>query len=550
MITTLAIKNYALIEDIRVEFKRGLTIITGETGAGKSILLGALGLVLGKRADSKVVRNTEKKCVIEAEFDVRKYQLELLFSENDLDFEPHTILRREILPSGKSRAFVNDTPVTLQQMQLLGERLIDVHAQNDKHTLTTESFQIDVIDALAGNQELRVEYSAQRNDYKRKVDELDRLRMEKEQAAKELDYHNFLYSELNEANLSTLDQPLLEEAYEKLNNVEEIQEALSQVAQLLQEETSGTLATATNARTLLNSIRDFSKQYGSFWERLNSVIIELADLNEEIVNATEQLEPDPRLLAEVNEKLQRLQALQQKHAVASVKELMTIEEELGEKIERSSNIETHIDALVHEAEVAKERTSELAIRLNEKRRKAIPTLKQKLENILQELGLPNAQFRFELDDTGEFRKHGNAVLELLFTANKGAQLAPLGKVASGGEMSRIMLAVKAVLAEYKQLPTLIFDEIDSGISGEIGHKMAEIMSAMSEHMQLLSITHLPQIAAKGDNHKRVFKVDREEVTQTMIKDLNEEERVIEIAQMIGGSSVSDSAIAHAKQLLN
>ncbi|MBT8255058.1 MAG: DNA repair protein RecN, partial [Bacteroidia bacterium] len=222
----------------------------------------------------------------------------------------------------------------------------------------------------------------------------------------------------------------------------------------------------------------------------------------------------------------------------------------GEKIERSSNIETHIDALVHEAEVAKERTSELAIRLNEKRRKAIPTLKQKLENILQELGLPNAQFRFELDDTGEFRKHGNAVLELLFTANKGAQLAPLGKVASGGEMSRIMLAVKAVLAEYKQLPTLIFDEIDSGISGEIGHKMAEIMSAMSEHMQLLSITHLPQIAAKGDNHKRVFKVDREEVTQTMIKDLNEEERVIEIAQMIGGSSVSDSAIAHAKQLLN
>ncbi|MBT8255202.1 MAG: AAA family ATPase, partial [Bacteroidia bacterium] len=331
MITTLAIKNYALIEDIRVEFKLGLTIITGETGAGKSILLGALGLVLGKRADSKVVRNTEKKCVIEAEFDVRKYQLELLFSENDLDFEPHTILRREILPSGKSRAFVNDTPVTLQQMQLLGERLIDVHAQNDKHTLTTESFQIDVIDALAGNQELRVEYSAQRNDYKRKVDELDRLRMEKEQAAKELDYHNFLYSELNEANLSTLDQPLLEEAYEKLNNVEEIQEALSQVAQLLQEETSGTLATATNARTLLNSIRDFSKQYGSFWERLNSVIIELADLNEEIVNATEQLEPDPRLLAEVNEKLQRLQALQQKHAVASVKELMTIEEELGEK---------------------------------------------------------------------------------------------------------------------------------------------------------------------------------------------------------------------------
>lgn len=550
MITTLAIKNYALIEDIRVEFKGGLTIITGETGAGKSILLGALGLVLGKRADSKVVRNNEKKCVIEAEFDVRKYQLELLFAENDLDFEPHTILRREILPSGKSRAFVNDTPVTLQQMQLLGERLIDVHAQNDKHTLTTESFQIDVIDALAGNQKLRVEYSAQRNDYKRKVDELDRLRTEKEQAAKELDYHNFLYSELNEAKLSTLDQPSLEEAYEKLNNVEEIQEGLSQVAQLMQDETSGTLATATNARTLMNSIRDFSKEYNSFWERLNSVIIELADLNEEIVNAAEQLEPDPRLLAEVNEKLQRLQALQQKHAVASVKELMTIEEELWEKIDRSSNIETHIDALVHKVEVAKKRTSELADRLNEKRRKAIPTLKQKLENILQELGLPNAQFRFELDDTGEFRKHGNAVLELLFTANKGAQLAPLGKVASGGEMSRIMLAVKAVLAEYKQLPTLIFDEIDSGISGEIGHKMAEIMGAMSEHMQLLSITHLPQIAAKGDNHKRVFKVDREEVTQTMIKDLNEEERVIEIAQMIGGSSVSDSAIAHAKQLLN
>lgn len=550
MITSLAIKNYALIEDIRVDFNSGLTIITGETGAGKSILLGALGLVLGKRADLKVMKDKLHKCVIEAEFAVGNYQLEVLFSENDLDYEPHTILRREILPSGKSRAFVNDTPVTLLQMQTLGERLIDVHSQNDTQTLSTEAYQMEVIDALAGNSSLLERYSESLASYKNASLQLSGLISEKEQAAKELDYHSFLYTELATAKLNTLNQQQLEETYEKLNNTEEIQESLAQIQQLLAEESTGALTTTTEARTLLGRIQNFSSEYAALWERMNSVIIELEDLSEEIQTATENLEADPKLLLEVNEKLQTLHNLQQKHTVSSVEELMAIEEDLALKIDASSTIDVRIEALETEVREAKNKTLELALQLNKNREKAIPELKDQLEVFLHELGMPDAQFQFKLQSTEELRRNGNAILELFFTANKGMALGPLHKVASGGEMSRIMLAVKAVLTRYKKLPTLILDEIDSGVSGEIAHKMAEIMGEMSANMQVLSITHLPQIAAKGDFHKRVYKIVEDQVTKTQIKELTNEERIIEIAQMIGGSSVSDSAIAHAKQLLN
>lgn len=550
MITSLAIKNYALIEDIRVAFNSGLTIITGETGAGKSILLGALGLVLGKRADLKVVKDPSSKCVIEAEFSVGNYQLETLFNENDLDYESHTILRREILPSGKSRAFVNDTPVTLQQLQTLGERLIDVHSQNDTQSLLTEAYQMEVVDALAGTSSLLEAYAQKLTQFKEGSQQLSELNSEKELAAKELDYHIFLHTELASAQLKTLDQDTLEETFEKLNHTEEIQESLSKLRGLLTEESSGTLATSNEARLLLGRIRNFSSEYATLWDRLNSVIIELEDINEEIGNAADGLQADPKLLTEVNEKLQNLHNLQQKHTVASVEELIEIEEDLATKIDTSSTIDERIDALQKEVEIAKNETQALALQLNQKREKAMPVLKDKLEHFLKDLGLPNARFEFELNKVAEFRKNGNAVLNLLFTANRGTAPGPLNRVASGGEMSRIMLAVKAVLTQYKKLPTLIFDEIDTGVSGEIAHKMAQIMNEMSVKMQLLSITHLPQIAAKGDHHKRVYKLEENEVTTTQIKELTNEERIIEIAQMIGGSSVSDSAIAHAKQLLN
>ena len=550
MITSLAIKNYALIEDIRVDFNSGLTIITGETGAGKSILLGALGLVLGKRADLKVMKDATNKCIIEAEFAIGSYSLKDVFEENDLDYESTSILRREILPSGKSRAFVNDTPVTLQQMQTLGERLIDVHSQNDTQTLTTEVYQMEVIDALAGNDVLLKQYTASLDLYKKATAELDQLNSEKEQAAKELDYHSFLYAELTQAQLKSLDQQELEETFEKLNNTEEIQESFAQISRLLAEENTGILASSNESRTLLGRVQRFSSEYAALWDRLNSVIIELEDISEEIQGAVENLDANPKLLMEVNEKLQNLYNLQQKHTVATVEELMVIEEDLASKIERSSNIGERIELLTYDLEKKKKATLEIALKLNKNREKAVPVLKSKLEVFLKDLGLPNAQFQFNLTEVEGFRKNGNITLELLFTANKGMALGPLQKVASGGEMSRIMLAVKAVLTRYKKLPTLIFDEIDTGVSGEIAHKMAEIMSGMSTNMQVLSITHLPQIAAKGDYHKRVFKAEENLVTTTQIKDLTEEERIIEIAQMIGGSSVSDSAIAHAKQLLN
>lgn len=550
MITSLAIKNYALIEDIRVDFKSGLTIITGETGAGKSILLGALGLVLGKRADLKVVKDTTKKCVIEAEFSIGNYRLKPVFTENDLDYEPHTILRREILPGGKSRAFVNDTPVTLQQMQMLAERLIDVHSQNDTLTLSTEAYQMEVVDVLAGNDELLARYTKCLTSFKNVSMQLSDLISEKDQAAKELDYHSFLYSELAEATLKNLNQKDIEETYEKLNNTEEIQESLANVIQLLSEDTTGAFTTLNEARALLGRIQGFSSEYTSLWERLNSVIIEMEDISEGIQRAAEDLEADPQLLIQVNEKLQTLYKLQQKHTVSTVEELIVIEEDLAAKIDVSSTIESRIEALTDEVKNAENETLKIALQLAKNRENSIPVLKEKLEDFLHDLGLPNALFQLELKTVEGFRNNGNVVLELLFTANKGMAPGPLGKVASGGEMSRIMLAVKAVLTGYKKLPTIIFDEIDSGVSGEIAHKMAEIMGEMSKNMQLLSITHLPQIAAKGDHHKKVFKVDDDQVTKTQIKELNEEERIIEIAQMIGGSSVSDSAIAHAKQLLN
>jgi len=550
VITSLSIKNYALIEDIRVDFSTGLTIITGETGAGKSILLGALGLVIGKRADSKVMRNAAKKCVIEAEFAVANYQLEKLFEENDLDYEATSILRREILPSGKSRAFVNDTPVTLNQMQTLGERLIDIHSQNDTQTLTTEIYQMQVIDALAGNDTLLRTYGTSLENYKSLSAELDALNAEKEQAAKELDYHNFLYEELTRAKLKSVDQKDLEESYEKLNNTEDIQSSFAQVLQLLSGDDTGAITQAAEARAAIGRIKGFSSEYAVLWERLNSVLIEMEDVAEEVQNTVEQLDADPKLLQEVQEKLQVLYNLQQKHTVGSVEELIRVEEDLAAKIDRSSHVEDRIELLAYQLAKSKEETLGFAQQLTKNREKAIPILKTKLEDFLKDLGLPNAQFQFKLTALNDFRKNGNTALELLFTANKGMPLGLLQKVASGGEMSRIMLAVKAVLTRYKKLPTLIFDEIDTGVSGEIAHKMAEIMNEMSRNMQVLSITHLPQIAAKGDYHKRVFKSEANGVTNTQIKDLTPEERIIEIAQMIGGSSVSDSAIAHAKQLLN
>ena len=550
MITSLAIKNYALIEDIRVEFNEGLTIITGETGAGKSIILGALALVLGKRADLGSVKDPSKKCVIEGHFQIKNYQLEIIFEENDLDYEPQTIIRREILPGGKSRAFVNDTPVALNQLQTLAPYLVDVHSQHETLEIVSETFQMEVVDALAGNAEILKSYKAQFQDYKKVSEALSALKLQKENASKELDYNSFLYDELQQANLKKHNQKELEEDFETLNNAEDIKEALVNANLLLDEEQIGTLQTAKEARIVLGRIKEYSKKFEDFWERLNSAIIEMEDIASEIGSAAEHIEADPERLFQINEKLQMLYKLQQKHGVDSVEELIAIEEELGEKVNTTLGLDEQIGKFEHQKAQLKETALKTAGELHLRRKEAIPLLKKKLEETLFPLGLPNARFQFELTPSEDFKNNGTDSLQLLFTANKGLAFGPLKKVASGGEMSRIMLAVKAVLAEYKKLPTIVFDEIDTGVSGEIANKMAAIMHQMSKAMQLLSITHLPQIAAKGDHHLKVYKEDVNNVTTTHLKALGKEERLVEIAEMLGGKNVSEAALANAKELLN
>jgi len=550
LIASLFIKNYALIKDLRVDFNSGLTIITGETGAGKSILLDALSLVLGKRADIKVVRDASEKCIVEAEFHIGHYNLKDVFSNLDLDYEDHTFLRREILPSGKSRAFVNDTPVSLQQVQVLSRFLIDVHSQFDTQQLFSENYQLETIDTLAGNENILLEYREELEVYTKISLELESLILKKNTITKESDYNQFLYEEMKNANLAQLDQDDLEETYQKLSNAEEIQEVLSRATQFISEENIGALTTLTQIRNELNNIKSYSKNYEDLWNRINSVHIELADISDELQDSIYSVELDPQLLSQVDETLKNLYRLQQKHQVGTVGELQKIENDLAGKVSDFETIDDAISELQNNKETSLEKLLKISTKLSEERKKVFPKLKEKLEYYLNDLGLPNAQFYFALNKIDEFRKNGADELSILFTANKGMNPGPIQKIASGGELSRVMLSLKAVTSNFKNLPTIIFDEIDTGVSGEVAHKMALIMSQMSKKGQLISITHLPQIAAKGDYHKKVFKVEGKEATITQIKELNTEERIVEIAQMIGGSSLSESAIEHAKQLLN
>ena len=550
MLSKLSIKNFALIDDVCVEFTSGLTSITGETGAGKSIILGALSLVLGKRADLNSIRNNTLKCIIEAEFILDKSQFLILFNEFELDFDVHTIIRRELLPSGKSRAFVNDTPVTLSQLQLLSDYLLDIHSQHETLSLFSETYQLEILDVLAGNLVLLKSYSEKLQDYKEVSETILALVYKKESASKELDYNTFLYDELVEANLKNVQQNELEETFSKLNNTETIQETLTAVNSLLNEEQYGALNTLKETRSLLVKLNAVSLDFQNLYERLNSIIIEMDDISEEMINLLSSIEADPSLLNEINEKLQTIYKLQQKHNVATVSELLEIQNILEEKIEITNNLDGEIDKLELHKGKLKNKVKDLANKIHKKRIIVIPTLKDKLTSILNELGMPNAAFKFELTSTTIFKKNGTDSLLLLFTANKGHNFGPLNKVASGGELSRIMLSIKAVIAQYKKLPTAIFDEIDSGISGEIAYKMAEILKEMSLTMQMFAITHLPQLAAVGNQHIKIFKEDVNQITETKLKTLTKEERVSEIAEMIGGKNKSISAINQAKELLN
>lgn len=550
MITHLTIKNYALIEDIKVDFQKGLTIITGETGAGKSILLGALALLLGKRADLSSVKNSEKKCVIEAEFEVKNYKLQNLFTSLDLDYEDHTIIRREILPSGKSRAFVNDSPVNLSVLSELGDQLIDIHNQHQTLEVSSQNFQFEVLDALAKTQGLIQRYESALVEFKTKKKSLFQLKEKQQSSQKELDYNQHLLSELEEAKLKRGEHAEVEEEYEKLNNVEGIQENLSEIIQIFESEELGLRSTLNEIKSRLNKLKSYSKSYDSLSERIQSVQIELDDVFLDINSQLEMVEADPSRLQFLDERLKTLHKLQTKHHVLTIDELLEIQDKLSNEVDETSQLDERLDVLRNEINLLETQLNELAKEIHEKRASILNILKSKLEEILFQLGLPNASFKIELNFSDTFFENGKDELLFLFTANKGSSYGELKKVASGGELSRIMLAIKSVLANYSKLPTIIFDEIDTGVSGEIANKIGVILQSMSKNMQVVSITHLPQIAAKGDHHFKVYKEDNEEQTQTKLKQLNSENRLIEIAEMLSGDKKSESAIAHARELLN
>lgn len=550
MLTSLSIKNFALIEKLNIDFSKKFSIITGETGAGKSILLGALGLVLGKRADLSSLKNKEEKCVIEAHFEISRYGLQSFFEDNDLDYENDTIIRREILASGKSRAFINDSPVNLQELQSLGQYLIDIHSQHQTQELSEENFQFNIIDSIANNQKTIATYALGLKNYKVLKSNLSNLKTKLQVASKEQDYNSFLLEELLSAKLISGEQEQLEAVYEQLNNVEFIKENINKSISISEEEQFGVLNNLKEIKVSLQKITAFSPEYNTLLERINSVSIEFDDIVSEMNQIGESLVNDPEQLELANQKLQTIYNLQKKHQVSTIDELLAIQNELDNKVLSIESLEQEIEKIENEIALSETDLDKLSLSIREKRQQAIPVLIEKMVSVLELLGMPNVRFKIEVNPSEVYHNNGKDDLDFLFAANKGSDFGLLKKTASGGEMSRIMLAVKSILSQYQKLPTIIFDEIDTGVSGEIANKMGEIMKQMSNEMQVFAITHLPQIAAKGKAHFKVFKATVGESTNSELKLLSAEERIIEIAQMLSGNDISDSAVNHAKALLN
>ena len=549
MLTALSIKNYALIDDLKVDFPEGFIIITGETGSGKSIMLDALSLILGKRADMSALRNKEEKCIIEAEFSLQNYEFQPLFQELDIDYDPQTIIRREILPSGKSRAFVNDVPATLEVLSRLGQVLVDIHSQHQTLALSDTSFQFAIIDAMANNKSLLTEYVQLHQLLKKEQKKLEELIEFQKNAKKEYDYNLHQLKELKSATLEEGILEELEESYEEASNIEDIKENVSESLYLLNDENIGILNNLRELKRSFSSLTEYKQLYRDLYERIESAFLELEDLASEISDIDESIEADPDNLEQISKQLNKIYSLQKKHSVATVEELMAIQQELEEAVSKTESVDIDLNKQKKIVEEQHTATLKKANQLHKAREKVIPALDKKLTNFMHELGMPNGRFSITLTATDAFFANGNDELSFLFSANKGGEFGQLKKVASGGELSRIMLAVKAIMAEHTALPTIMFDEIDTGVSGEISQKMGDIMKQMSQNRQVFAITHLPQIAAKGAYHFKVFKEDSKGKTTTHLKLLTEEERIIELSEMLEGKNSGASARNHAIELL-
>ncbi len=550
MLQHLRIQNFALIEKTEVDFAKGLTVITGETGAGKSILLGALGLTLGSRADVGNLHDKAKKCIIEARFDIKAYKLKSFFEKNELDFEDITTIRREITPEGKSRAFINDTPATLTVLKELGDRLIDIHSQHETLLLKETNFQFELVDAFAQTTALFADYKKHYSVLQKLKKQLDDLVGQEIQAKKELDYFQFQFNELEETDLKQGVLKELEEESETLENAEFIKGNLSRSSSAISGGDDNSVAALAVIKQQLQSVSKFNSKFNEFFERINSVIIELKELAGDIEQAEEEVVYDNNRLEEVNSKLDKLNRLLKKHGVLSEEELLTIKSEIEAKLLQFSSLEVTIEKTKKEIADREKQCKALATDLSKKRHKATEGIEQNIKTMLASLSMANAQFKIELSQQEHLSAMGVDNVSFLFTANKGAEFKELHKTASGGELSRLTLCLKALLAEHTALPTIIFDEIDTGVSGDVADKIGNILKTMGKRMQVITITHLPQMASKGETHLFVYKSDSTNKTTSNIKLLNKDERVAEIAKMLSTGTPTETALKNAKELLN
>ena len=549
MLRRLQIRNYALIRELDVDFTSGLTIITGETGAGKSILIGALSLILGQRADTTVLKDKEEKCSVEGVFEVAGYGLEELFAENDLDYDDQVIFRREITANGKSRAFVNDTPVNLKTLQDLGLRLIDIHSQHQSLELGNRLFQLMVLDSYAGNKELLKEYQSKYRTYKALLAELASVEEQTKILSMELDYFQFQLEQLTKAKLQIGEQEQLEHELMLLTHAEEIKTALMTAANHLQEEEGNALVRIKESMAVLAKITKFYPEVTTLLDRLNGIYLELSDISSEVAYSSEKIEVDPNRLVVLNERLDLIYSLQQKHHVDSEEELIRLRDDFSSKVNGVHINEELVNTLRETASVREKELLGMAELLSQRRSDKAGQIGQKVEEQLFQLGMPNSKFRVEITGGLPLTSFGRDEVNFLFTANKNGELNEISKVASGGELSRLMLSIKALVSKSRALPTILFDEIDSGISGETADKMGNILKEIARDMQVINITHLPQIAAKGDLHYLVYKEDTDIETITKLKLLSPDERVSELAKMLSGENITDAARLNAVELL-
>ena len=550
MLTQLTIKNFALIEELEASFSSGMTCITGETGAGKSILLGGLSLVLGKRADLSSLLNPNKKCIVEASFQIEAYALETLFENLDVDYESQTVLRREILPQGKSRAFINDTPVTLNVLEQISLHLIDLHSQNDTSSLLRNEYQFKVLDALANNKALLSKYEVAHSEYKLTQKQYQEATQEYKKAKASHELDDFLYQELLKLNLQEGMHENLESKHSALIHVDYLQSTLAEAVQLMENESTGMLDQLLKLRSLASGLEQKSSRFTTLQERFTSMFIEAEDLLAECKLQLENLETNPEELEKLQFKLDLLNRQMQKHKVNSVSDLIKIEKQLAERLKKTLNVSSQLDELKKTEKKLEKLLHSLVKKLTQSRKGAVQILEKELSGLVSKMGMKEAFFKIELFPADTFLSNGLDQLDFQFKSNKGSDFKPLKKIVSGGELSRIMLAIKSILSHYVKLPTLIFDEIDTGVSGKISDSIAEVMVSMGQRLQLINITHLPQVAAKGDYHFKVMKREQNGRTLTELFSLNKEARIDEIAMMLSGNQVTPTAIAHAKQLMN